>query len=43
MNKFATGVSTLSTFFVLVLKKKVQLKQMRPITSFAFTESVVVL
>ncbi|USK68490.1 hypothetical protein [Peribacillus asahii] len=43
VNKFATGVSTLSTVFVLVLKKKVQLKQMLPITFFIFTESVIAL
>lgn len=35
VNKFATGISSLSTVFVLVLKKKVRLKQMLPLMFLA--------
>ncbi|WP_246027679.1 sulfite exporter TauE/SafE family protein [Lysinibacillus antri] len=35
VNKFATGVSSFSTVLVLVLKKKVQLKQMLPLMLLA--------
>lgn len=35
VNKFATGVSSLSTVLVLTIKKKVQLKEMLPLMSVA--------
>ncbi len=35
INKFATGISSFSTILVLVLKRKVKLKEMLPLMLFA--------